>query len=847
MNLQALGYPADEDDGVTFLFHQDLTVGDVVGPAILQCSPDTPLRQAAQLMQEAGCSSIVISVDGQPVGIWTERDALAVDFTDLAACERPIGEVMSQPIVTLPADTPLRSAAGHLRRQRLRHLLVVDDAGQPVGVLSQTDIVTNQGIEHYLHLKPVASVARQDVPRLPPATELTAAAAAMQTAQTDAVLVAYEDGSYGIITERDLVRLIAQPSHRPPLAGAVASRPLLTVPDDTSLYRVRTLLLESGIRHIGVTRDGELSGLLSFTDILSGLELAYVRELQSALEVRDRALAASRRSLRLAERIIESSLEGIFITDPNARILTVNPAFTRLTGYTESEVVGRTPAMLSSGRHGPEFYRAMWQQLNEQGQWQGEIWNRRKNGEVYPQYLSITAITDEAGNVTHYAGVFNDISKLKESEECIRNLAYYDPLTGLPNRRLLEDRLTMAIAHANRHGTRMAVLFIDLDRFKQINDSLGHHAGDQVLEQFAQRLKACVREDDTVARLGGDEFVVILAEVDGTADARAAAKRLLEALRAPVEAGGQHFVVTCSIGFCVYPDDGGTRDTLLQQADAAMYRAKQAGRDMYCGYRPEMNQSASERLSLETQLRQALERGQLKLYYQPLVDGEGRLRGAEALLRWQHPERGLLTPSAFVPLAEESGLILPIGDWVLEQALTQLRLWDARGLHLPELSINVSGRQFQHRRLVRSVATALQRSGPTVPSRLVLELTETVLMDTAMQSLKALKDLGPRLALDDFGTGYCSLIYLKKFPIDRIKIDRSFVHDMLESPPDCAIVATVIDLAHKLSLEVVAEGVDSRHLFEALRTHGCNLLQGYHFAPPLPAEEFAQRYLAPPS
>jgi len=286
---------------------------------------------------------------------------------------------------------------------------------------------------------------------------------------------------------------------------------------------------------------------------------------------------------------------------------------------------------------------------------------------------------------------------------------------------------------------------------------------------------------------------------------------------------------------------------LLQQADAAMYRAKQAGRDMYCGYRPEMNQSASERLSLETQLRQALERGQLKLYYQPLVDGEGRLRGAEALLRWQHPERGLLTPSAFVPLAEESGLILPIGDWVLEQALTQLRLWDARGLHLPELSINVSGRQFQHRRLVRSVATALQRSGPTVPSRLVLELTETVLMDTAMQSLKALKDLGPRLALDDFGTGYCSLIYLKKFPIDRIKIDRSFVHDMLESPPDCAIVATVIDLAHKLSLEVVAEGVDSRHLFEALRTHGCNLLQGYHFAPPLPAEEFAQRYLAPPS
>jgi len=843
MNLQALGVPMAGEDEVAFLFHKDLTVGDVVRPNILQCAPTTPLRLAARLMQEATCSSIVVTEGDHPVGIWTERDSLAVDFTNPAACERPIGEVMSCPIMTLPATTSLRAAAAHLRRSGIRHMLAVGPAGEPVGVLSQTDIVSNQGVEHYLHLRTVASAVRQDIPRLPPSTDLAAAAAAMRRDKTDAALVEYEDGEFGILTERDLVRLIAEPMRRPRV-GEAASRPLLTVSADASLYRVRSLLLESRIRHVGVTRDGELLGLLSFTDILSGIELAYVRELQTALEERDRALVASRRSLHLAERIIESSLEGIIITDPRGRILTVNPAFTRLTGYSEHEAVGRTPAMLSSGRHGPDFYKAMWKQLNEQGHWQGEIWNRRKNGEVYPEFLSITAITDENGALSHYAAVFNDISTLKESEERIRNLAYYDPLTGLPNRRLLEDRLAMAVAHAHRHGTRLAVLFVDLDRFKQINDSLGHHAGDRVLEVFAQRLLDCVREDDTVARLGGDEFVVILSEVTDAADAARAAERLLSALRAPVEINGQQFVVTCSIGISVYPDDGGSRETLLQQADAAMYRIKQAGRDGCSVYRPEMIQSAGKRLTLENELRMALDRDQLDLYYQPVIDRDGHLHGAEALLRWRHPEQGLVSPATFIPLAEESGLILPIGEWVLEQALAQLRAWDQRGAQIPEVSVNVSGIQFRDPRFVRTVATALERGGLTARKRLILELTETVLMETAAHSLDALKALGLRLALDDFGTGYCALMYLKSFPIDRIKIDRGFVRDILDNQQDGAIVSAVIGLAHSLDLEVVAEGVENLHQVEVLRERDCDLLQGFHFAPPLPADEFARRYLA---
>ncbi|RFA26599.1 hypothetical protein CAI21_16695 [Alkalilimnicola ehrlichii] len=553
--------------------------------------PATPLRQAAQQMQAARCSSILIMDQGRPVGIWTERDALTVDFTDPQEFERPVEQVMNHPVRTLAEDTPLRSVAALFQRERLRHFLVLDKQGQPIGVLSQTDVVLNQGIEHFLRLRTVASVVRQKTPRLPSDAPLIEAAEQMRSAATDAVLVSYDDGDHGILTERDLVGQIAAGQLNAPLEQ-LASRPLLTVAHDETLYRVRSLLIERGMRHVGVTADGKLLGLVSFAEILAGIEVTYVRELQSALRERDRALNVSKRSLHLAEKIIESSLEGVMITDPNGIIQSVNPAFTRLTGYTPDEVIGKTPKILSSGRHGPDFYQRMWAELNATGHWQGEIWNRRKNGEIYPELMTVTAIADEGAELTHYAAMFNDISQLKESEERIRSLAYYDPLTGLPNRRLLDDRLQMAIAHAHRHRLQMAVLFVDLDRFKQVNDRLGHRAGDRLLEHIAERLVACVREDDTVARMSGDEFVILLSELETAEEAVQAAERITATLRQPLHIDGEAISPTASVGIALYPEHGNTGDTLIKHADTAMYRAKNGGRDRHSAYSPSANARA---------------------------------------------------------------------------------------------------------------------------------------------------------------------------------------------------------------------------------------------------------------
>jgi diguanylate cyclase (GGDEF)-like protein/PAS domain S-box-containing protein len=392
------------------------------------------------------------------------------------------------------------------------------------------------------------------------------------------VVVTYPDGDYGILTERDLIRPIAQaPSSQ--TVGELASKPLHAVPQDMSLYRARSLLSEAQIRHIGVLDGTDLLGLVSFAEIMMDIEVAYVHELQQALQVRDHALAASRRSLRLAERFIEDTREGVMITDADGHTVSVNPAFSRLTGYSAQEVLGKRPSVLSSGHQDQEFYAAMWRDLRAHGHWRGEIWNRRKSGEVFPEFLSITAITDEQGEVSHYAGLFTDISRLKEEEANIRSLAYRDPLTGLPNRRLLDDRLDMAIAQAHRHGRRVGVLFLDLDRFKNINDSFGHAVGDEVLIELARRLEACVREGDTVARLGGDEFIVILADIEQTEEAWRAAERILAALRQPLLLQGQELPITCSLGLSVYPDHGTSREILLGHADAAMYRVKESGRD----------------------------------------------------------------------------------------------------------------------------------------------------------------------------------------------------------------------------------------------------------------------------
>ena len=824
------------------LMHNDVPLRSILRPFILECPPETPVSEAASQMRAARVSSIIVVDNGITAGIWTERDALTIDFTDPTSFNRPIRQLMSTPVLTVPDSLGIHDLAIRFREDQVRHYLVVDATGARVGIVSQTDVILNQGIEHYLKLRRVDTILKGKLEPLLACNTLGDATRRMREHATDAVAVAYPDGDYGIITERDIARLVAERSCERPI-GELASRPLITVDDKASLFRIRCLLADRGVRHVGVVReDGSLIDLISFSDILTGMELVYVHELRQALRDRDNALNASRRNLHLAEKVIESSLEGILITDERSRIISVNPAFTRLTGYSEEEVLGKNPSMLSSGRQDRRFYQSLWQQLIENGHWQGEIWNRRKNGELYPELLTITAIHDRSGRLTNYAALFSDISQLKESEAKIRNLAYYDPLTGLPNRRLLEDRLLVALAHARRGRLRCGVLFVDLDRFKRINDSLGHEVGDEVLTEVARRLKSILREDDTVARMGGDEFIVILSDVRDPEDCSTTASRMIDALIKPIHVNQHELVVTTSIGIAVFPEDGADGTTLIRNADVAMYRAKSEGRNTYQLYQATMNARSLEHLSLESSLRHALARNELLLHYQPVIDPQGeQVIGAEALLRWNHPQHGLVPPSEFIAIAEETGLIIPIGAWVLRTACEQQRRWANGGASQPpRIMVNLSALQFRDRDLVPLVQRVIRETGID-PAMLTLEFTESMLMDESEEGialLEELRTLDVRLAIDDFGTGYSSLAYLKRFPIDELKIDRLFIRDIDTNPDDAAIASGIIALAHSLGLRVVAEGVESAAQLEILKRHRCDLVQGFHYGAAVAAERF---------
>jgi len=799
-------------------------------------------------MAERQCSSILIMRDGEPVGIWTERDALAVDFSDHSATRVAIREVMSSPVACIHAGTELGEAAMRFRSENRRHFLVIDAQGNPEGVLSQTDVALNQGMEAYLRLREVGAAMRSTPLVLEADVLLSAVARRMREMERDAAVIRFAEGDLGIVTERDLVRFIANHPGDTPI-GTLASRPLLTVSVDDMLIHARDLLMDHKVRHLAVLDDeGRVTGLLGFRDMLAGTEQVYLKDLRRALEQRDQALAQSRQHLQLAERVIDSSLEGIIITDDQARIEFVNPAFTHLTGYTLEEVAGRTPAVLSSGRHPPTFYQEMWTTLQEQGYWRGEIWNRRKGGELYLELLTITAITDDESKTTNYAGLFTDITHIRENERQVRQLAYYDPLTRLPNRRLLDDRLSLAVRHAHRHRQRFAVLFIDLDHFKQVNDTLGHAVGDELLLSVAERLRDNLREDDTLARLGGDEFIALLPDLHEVDEATRATQRLIGAISQPYVIDSHDFRVGCSVGLSFYPDDGGNADELIRAADAAMYRAKEEGRNTYRLYAPEMDTRVRSQLALETALRDTAETGNgLSVHYQPIFDREsGALHSAEALLRWTHPERGPVSPGEFIPLAERSGLIIPLGRAVMRMVCTQLKAWQQAGLDPVPVAINLSARQFWQGDLLNDLKAMLK--GCELDPRLMsFELTESTLMhdtDRGISTLQRLRDLGCKVAIDDFGTGYSSLTYLQQLPVTTLKIDRSFVSDLGTCRKGgCAIVAAVSGLARELELKVVAEGVETDAQLSALQQYGVPLVQGFKTGRPAAGEDFAAAYL----
>lgn len=550
-------------------------------------------------------------------------------------------------------------------------------------------------------------------------------------------------------------------------------------------------------------------------------------------EVRERQI--------LASRVVDSTSEGVMVTDCDSVITHVNRAFEKTTGYTESEVLGKTPRILNSDRQGPEFYQSMWKSLSDNGFWKGEIWNRRKNGEIYPEWLTVSPITDSDANITHYVGMFSDISHQEHFQEKLHHLAYYDGLTGLPNRTLFRDRLDTAIEMAKRKDGQLALMFLDLDNFKNINDTLGHVTGDQLLVAVARRLQGMLRDEDTVSRLGGDEFTVILPDIkDGLSLARLAEK-ILAMLQQPFLLDGSNYVVTTSIGICLYPQNGERSGELLKHADTAMYQAKESGKSRFVFYSNELSEKYRKRLSLEHDLRNAISNNQLSLAYQPQYRvGTREIIGAEALLRWQHPTTGWVSPADFIPVAEESGLIIEIGKWVIEQVCGQIREWGSPVTDKLKIAINVSAVQFDDMNLEKFIQETIALHSIHA-SNLVIELTEGSLSKNRERVSAVMDQLvssGVEIAIDDFGTGYSSLSYLKQFPISKLKIDKSFVDGLPDDINDGGISKAVIALAKALGMSVIAEGVETEEQLAFLVDNGCEEIQGYLYSRPIGAREF---------
>jgi len=544
--------------------------------------------------------------------------------------------------------------------------------------------------------------------------------------------------------------------------------------------------------------------------------------------------------LRLAAAVFDSTLEGVVVTDAQGQIVHVNRAFMEITGYQLDEVLGLNPNKFKSGRHGPEFYRQMYRSILSAGQWSGEIWNRRKSGEIYPQWQSIRSVKDNGGAIKHFVAVFSDITAIKRSEHELQQLAHYDPLTGLPNRLLFTDRTAQALSYARSSKHGCALLLIDLDHFKNINDSLGHNVGDEVLKAVAQRIQSLFDTEITVARLGGDEFGLLVENCQQVVQAAGYAQRILDGFKTPFVLENQQLFISASVGISLFPSDASSAQQLLRNADSALFKAKSDGREAYALYTEELTAHAQQRVELASELRRAIEQHELRVFYQPIHSlQDSRIMGVEALVRWQHPVRGLVPPGEFIPIAEQIGLIADIDAWVLRTSCQQMCDWLTAGVDISFVAVNVSSRLFSSGQLDVQVAHVLRETGLD-PARLELEVTESAVMqdpEQAIEQLHRLRELGLSLAIDDFGTGYSSLLRLKRMPVQKLKIDQGFVAGLPSDEDDIAIVRAIIVLAKSMGMRVLAEGIEHADQAGFLRDSGCQLGQGYWFARPMPAEQ----------
>lgn len=832
--MSALKYTKEQDN--------DPIISTVLLRQLVCCNSSQTVRDAAKLMCQHTISCVLITDEhsGKVCGVWTAADARKLDFSCPAAADTPLTHVMSSPVRSITDSSRLSSAGSAMLQQGIRRLLVVNKYGDAIGLLTQSDIVRQQKIEFYLQFRDVSSCITAAPLELTATMPLAQAVKQMQQLNTEAAIVKFSDGRNGIVTEQDLIHYLAQHNNCVTV-GELATAPLLSIAPSATLLQAVKLLTDNDLRHIAVQNENLLIGLLSFNDILRNVEYTYVDQLRTALLARDVALRTSADYLRLAHKVIDASLDGIMITDKDGIIQSVNPSFCEITGYSRQDVIGNSPRILSSGRHSDEFYRNMWQVLLQQGRWQGEIRNKRKNGEEYPQWLTITAIRNEEQQISQFAAIFSDISERKQQEQKIHQLAYVDELTGLANRRMFLDRLQLSLANAHRHNHKLAVMFLDLDLFKRINDTLGHQAGDQALKEVARRISATVREGESAARLGGDEFTILLPEISDGLAIEQLAKRMITQIERPVRLLGQDFFLTTSIGIAMYPQDGNTAEQLVKHADVAMYQAKNGGRNQYCFYQASAGQQNADELKLEQALREALRMQQLDVHYQPKFDlATHQLVGLEALVRWQHSDLGTVSPALFIPLAEKLGLITALGEQVLQRVCLQLQQWQQ--LAIP-VSVNISALQLADTEFVNRLHRIVQLAN-IVPQLIELELTESCLIpDQAEQTLyqlNQLKALGFTLSIDDFGTGYSSLSYLRRLPLNTLKIDQSFVQDLPDNISARQIVSAIIAMGKALGLDVIAEGIEHQQQLDFLLHAGCDKGQGYLISAPRPAQDITQ-------
>ncbi len=824
--------------------YENLLVQQIAQKDLITCNPDDKVELAVEQMALHNIGCIVVTENHKPTGVITRRDVMRLTLADLDLSSITVSEGMSSPVKTINCNETVDDAGLIFLSEGFRHLVVVDDAGLIYGIISETDVVNSQGMEHDLFLRSVSEVVNRDSLIIPDTETNRTAIERLRSTGSTAALITHDGDVTGIVTENDMIScLVAGDLDRP--LSSFKSNALVSIDHDISLYNARKIFRQHIFHHLGVKRpNGEVLGLISYSDILRNVEMDYVYRLKELLNERDRALELSQHNLRLADKVIETSMEAIVITDRNARIQRVNPAFTDITGYEEWEVLGRNPNMLSSGRHDAEFYQTMWNSLQEKGSWQGEIWNKRKSGAIYPEWLSITAIEDDSGEICQYASIFSDLTEIKKSEARIKRLAYFDELTRLPNRKLFGDRLKLSLGYAQEHDHRVALAFLDMDFFQRVNDRFGLEAGDQVLREMGKRIEGILEEGDTVARFGGDSFNMILTDVEGNTAVSEFLSRLLNTINQPIMIGAEEIKLTVSVGVSFFPTDATEPEELFQCAEAAVKQAKDFGRNSFSFFSSEQHQQVQSRYRMANDLQQAIQDNEFELYYQPKVAvANKKTVGVEALIRWKHPLMGYISPAEFIPLAEDLGLIDQIGSFVLCEAVDQCARWLEKGYEIP-IAINVSAKQMQRRDMAEEIIAALEeRKLP--PHLLSVELTETSFLhclEETSATINQLREAGVAIAIDDFGTGYSSLSYIRNMSLDVLKIDRSFLMNIEDSSMDRTIVSSIIHMSQAMGLSVVAEGIEAETQYTILKELNCDQIQGYMIARPMPAEDFLHWY-----